>query len=185
MLPTILFIVGAYGLFALYKFLYRPPSGGYRRRGRRAKTGWLKISAAGIGLGLLGGLFIWLPSLSKTDDLKMAGLFVLPQERDRLAPKTDPHLATLTAEGSPTLEQPAYALLHPETPAVKILPDKKAAGPGLLRKPKMAKLSRAKVKKNRAGHRAVKKPKATSRAKTKKTSSWLGGAVSPRKGNPG
>jgi hypothetical protein len=180
LLPTIIFILVAYGLFALYKVFYRPQGGRPRRRGRRAKTGWLKMTAAGIGLGVLGGLCIWLPSLSKTDNLKMAGFLVLPAEGDRLAPKTDQRLVTPPLKDVLTLDQPAYALLHPETPAVKILPDKKAAGPGPLRKPKMAKLSGSKDKKNQAGPRAVKKGKAPSRAKTKKPASGPGETASAR-----
>ncbi len=128
MLPTLAVILLAYGMHALFSFLFQRQDGYLRRRGRGGKLNWLTlVGSVGAGLGLIFWCYF---SPGKNDQrLKLSGF-----------------LGTVYAEGWPsqvdqfnyppvkrpnqsTGEQPVYALLHPGTPVRQVMPEKKLPRP--------------------------------------------------------
>ena len=128
MFATLAVILWAYGMYALFSLLYRRQGGYVRSRSRWRKLSWLALVGgvtAGVGFIFWGSLYA-----DKHDQrLKLAGF-----------------LGTVYAEGWPdrvdhlkyppvkspnpgSSEQPAYALLHPETPASQIGAEKKLPKP--------------------------------------------------------
>ena len=127
MLPTLAVILWAYGMYALFSFMFQ-------RKGGQSAVKAVGASLPGLPWwgGIVGvGLILWCClSPDKHDQrLKLAGF-----------------LGTVYAEGWPDRvdkveyppvkspnqgagEQPAYALLHPETPTSQIEPEKKLIRP--------------------------------------------------------
>jgi hypothetical protein len=127
-LATLAVVLCAYGVYALFSYIIR-------RQGShvRSRSPWRKLSK----LTLMGGftaalaLIFWccLYPDKHHQRLKLAGFLGTvyaegwPDRVDRLKEtpvKTAPQGAS---------EQPAYALLHPETPASQIAPEKKLPKP--------------------------------------------------------
>jgi len=127
-LATLAVILWAYGMYALFSYIFRRQGGYVRSRSRWRKLSWLTLVAgatAGLGLICWGHL-----SPDKNDQrLKLAGFLGTvyaegwPDRVDRL---NYPPVKSLN-QGA--LEQPAYALLHPETPASQIGLEKKPPKP--------------------------------------------------------
>lgn len=128
MLPTLAVILWAYGMYALFS-LIRQSKGTYirgRRRGR--KLTWLTL----VGSVLAGlGLIVWCCLFPNKSDqrLKLAGFLgtvyadAWPGRVDRL--NYPPVKSQMQGLG----EQPVYSLLHPETPASQLGPEKKLPKP--------------------------------------------------------
>jgi hypothetical protein len=127
-LATLAVILWAYAMYALISFVFHRQGGYVRSRSRWRKLSWLTL-VGGATAGV--GFFVWCCLYPDKHDqrLKLAGF-----------------LGTVYAEGWPdrvdglkyppvktpnpgTSEQPAYALLHPETPASQIEPEKKILKP--------------------------------------------------------
>ncbi len=182
MLATLAVILWAYGMYALFSFIFHRQSGYVRSRSRWRKLSRLTL-AGGITAGV--GLMVWCClSPDKHDQrLKLAGFLGTvyaegwPDRVDRLK---DPPVKSPNQGAS---EQPAYALLHPETPASQIGPEKKLPKPRPSRvaPKKQAVASQdkpgkiAKVTKAPAPSSKKDKMTAKSRAKKKNRSSAPGG----------
>jgi len=127
-LATLAVILWAYGMYALFSFMFHRQGGYVRSRSRWRKLSRLTL-VGGVTAGV--GLMVWCClSPGKNDQrLKLAGFLGTvyaegwPDRVDRLQypPVKSPN------QGSS--EQPAYALLHPETPASQIGPEKKLPKP--------------------------------------------------------
>lgn len=177
MLPTLVFILWAYGMYALITAWSRRQGGKYRERNRWRRYGWLTMAgttAAGVGL------VIWL-SLSpaqREEDLKFAGfLESLGWGDGWAAQKSDRRLEPLPIKGQGPGEQPVYTYLHPETPPNQMGPEKRTLPPRQLRKTKLQKLPKPQAKGGKVANSAAKKEKATvSNAQKKKKSSFSPGS---------
>ena len=128
MLATLAVILWAYGMYALFSLIFQRQGGYVRSRSRWRKLSRLTL-VAGVTAGV--GLIFWcFPSPDKHDQrLKLAGFLGTvyaegwPDRVDRLK---DPPVKSPNQGAS---EQPAYALLHPGTPASQIGPEKKLPKP--------------------------------------------------------
>ena len=128
MLATLAVILWAYGMYALFSFLFHRQGGYVRSRSRWRKLSRLTL-VAGVTAGM--GLIVWCCLYPDKHDqrLKLAGFLGTvyaegwPDRVDRLKypPVKTPN------QGSS--EQPAYALLHPETADSQIGPEKKLPKP--------------------------------------------------------
>jgi hypothetical protein len=127
-LATLAVVLWAYGMYALYSMVFHRQGGYVRSRSRWGKFSRLTL-AGGVAAGV--GFIFWSSLYADKNDqrLKLAGF-----------------LGTVYAEGWPDrvdglkyppdkspnqggAEQPAYALLHPETPASQMAPEKKLLKP--------------------------------------------------------
>ena len=124
MLPTLAVILWAYGMYALFSFIFQRKGGQPRGRGRKL-SGFTLVGAI-LGLGLI----LWCCySPDKHDQrLKLAGFLgtVYAEGPDRVDKVEYPPVKTANQGAG---EQPAYALLHPETPASQMEPEKKLIRP--------------------------------------------------------
>ncbi len=128
MLATLAVVLWAYGMYALLSYLYHRQGGYVRSRSRWRKVSWLTL-VGGVTAGV--GVICWCSlSPDKHDQrLKLAGFLGTvyaegwPDRVDRL--KYPP----VKSPSPGTSEQPAYALLHPETPDSQIGPEKKLPKP--------------------------------------------------------
>jgi hypothetical protein len=115
-------------MYALFSYLYHRQGGYVRGRSRWRKLSWLTL-VGGVTAG--AGLIFWCCLYPDKHDqrLKLAGFLGTvyaegwPDRVDRLK---DPPVKSPNQGAS---EQPAYALLHPETPASQIGPEKKLPKP--------------------------------------------------------
>ena len=169
MLPTLLFILWAYGMYALISALAgrgRKESK-FRARGPGRRYGWLAL-----GSGLLLGLGL---------TVVLARSFVEPDHNLGLAG----FLGTVWAEGWPdkvnqrveyppikgpaTGNQPVYALLHPGTSPADLAQEKTAAKPRPIKKPKVRNLLAPQAKSPKSAIQVAKKDKGAAKDKSKTT----------------
>lgn len=184
MLPTLLVILWAYGMYALFSLIFQSKGGHQRGRSR-----WGKLTGFTLVCGVIGvGLILWCCySPDKTDQrLKLAGFLGTvyaegwPDRVDRM------EFPPVKAQNQGVGEQPAYALLHPETPASQIEPEKKLIRPRPSRAAKALPTpgvreksgKNAKVNKTAASSSKRDKMTAKSRAKKKPRSPALGSGPS-------
>jgi hypothetical protein len=181
-LATLAVVLWAYGMYALFSFIFHRQGGYVRSRSR-----WRKLSRLALvgGVTAGAGLIFWCCLYPDKHDqrLKLAGFLGTvyaegwPDRVDRLK---DPPVKNPNQGAS---EQPAYALLHPETPASQIGPEKKLPkprpsrvapkGPAVAPQDKASKI--AKVTKAPAPPSKKDKLAAKSGAKKKNRSSAPGG----------
>ena len=133
MLPTLAVILWAYGMYALFSFLLQRKGSQPRGQNRRKFSGFILVGGI-VGVGLI---LCCCYSPDKTDQrLKLAGFLGTvyaegwPDRVDKL------EYPPVKAPNQGAGEQPAYALLHPETPASQIEPEKKLIRPRPSRDPK-------------------------------------------------
>jgi hypothetical protein len=175
-LPTLAVILWAYGMYALFSFIFQRKNGQPRGQSR-----WRKLSGFSLVLGIAGvGLILWCCCFpDKTDQrLKLTGFLgtVYAEGPDRVDRVEYP---PVKAQNQGTGDQPAYALLHPETPDSQIEPEKKLIRPRPSRAVKKGQPSsvqdksgkNAKVAKTVTPSSKKDKVAAKSRAKKKKRSS--------------
>jgi hypothetical protein len=166
-LPTLLFILWAYGMYALFTVILQRKGGHSRGRNRWPRVVWL-ILAGTVGAGLV--LMIWL-SFSpdqKHQNLKLTG-FLGTVYAEGWPNKVDGRLEyppTKAQQNPVPGDQPIYTLLHPETPASQMEPEKKAPKPRPVRKGKVTKS--AATAKSKASAPVTKKDKVAAKGKTKK-----------------
>jgi hypothetical protein len=125
---TLAVILWAYGMYALFSFLFHR-QGGYVRK----RSPWRKLTrfilVAGVTAGT--GLIVWccLYPDKQVQQLKLAGFLGTVYAEgwpDRVDPVKYPPVKTPNQGSS---EQPGYALLHPETANSQIGPEKKLPKP--------------------------------------------------------
>jgi hypothetical protein len=177
-LATLAVIFWAYGMYALFSYLYQRQGGYVRSRGRWGRLSRLTL-VGGVTAGV--GLIFWCCLYPEKHDqrLKLAGFLGTVYAEgwpDRVDRPKDPPVKSPNQGGS---EQPAYALLHPETPANQIGREKKfpkprpnrvaPKGPSVASQDKAGKI--AKVAKAPAPPSKKDKMAAKNRAKKKNRSS--------------
>ena len=166
MLPTLAFILWAYGMYALITAWSRRRGGKFRSRDRGRRYGWLTLAGStALGLGLI--LCFCLPPDQPGQNLKFAGFLGGLGWEDGAA-KTERSLEPLPIKGQGPGDQPAYAYLHPETPANQVGPEKKPPAPRPLRKPKLQKLAKPQAKGGKVSTSSPKKEKTTGKISPKK-----------------
>ena len=128
MLVTLAVVLWAYGMYALFSFLFHRRGGYVRSRSR-----WRKLSRLILVGGVIAGtgLFVWCCLYPDKHDqrLKLAGFLGTVYAEgwpDRVDHLKYPPVKTPNQGIS---EQPAYALLHPETADSQIEPEKKLPKP--------------------------------------------------------
>jgi hypothetical protein len=175
-LPTLAVILWAYGMYALFAFIFQRKGGTSRSQGRGR---WFSVCAwTAFALGL--GLFLWCgyASNKQNQHLRLAG-FLGTVYAEGLSGQVDKlDYPALKAVSQRPGEQPVYALLHPGTPSGQLAPAKK------LIRPRPARIVRKRhttavheksprnTKVNKAGKHSARKAKraAKSRGKKKRSS---------------
>lgn len=182
MLATLAVVLWAYGMYALFSYIFHRQGGYVRSHSRWRKLGKL-VLMGGVSAGV--GLIFWCSLYPDKHDqrLRLAGFLGTvyaegwPDRVDRL--KDSP----VKSANQGASEQPAYALLHPETPASQVGPEKKLPKP---RPSRVASKGQPVAPQDKAGKNAkvtkapVPSPKkdkiaAKSRAKKKNQASAPGG----------
>jgi hypothetical protein len=181
-LATLAVVLWAYGMYALFSYIFHRQGGNVRSRSRWRKLGRLTL-VGGVTAGV--GLIFWCCLYPDKHDqrLKLAGFLGTvyaegwPDRVDRL--KEPP----VKSANQGVSEQPAYALLHPETPASQVGPEKKLPRPRPIRAASKSSsiVPQDKGGKNAKATKALPSPSkkdkmaAKSRAKKKNRSSAPGG----------
>lgn len=168
MLPTLIFILWAYGMYALISALAGRKGSKFRGRSPWRRYGWLGLIATiGIGLGLavvLGHSFD-----QENQSLKLSG-FLGTVWADGWPEQVEPRIEGPPIKGTPAGDQPVYALLHPGTSPAELAQEKTAPKLRPAHKPKVKKSPAPQAKGAKA---AAPKPKkeqlaAKNKAKTAK-----------------
>jgi hypothetical protein len=127
-LATLAVILWAYTMYALISFVFHRQGGYVRSRSRWRKLSWFTLMG-GAAAGLSFIVWCCLSPNKHDQRLKLAGFLGTVYAEgwpDRVDAPSYPPVKTQT---SGTSEQPAYALLHPETPVSQIEPEKKLLKP--------------------------------------------------------
>lgn len=167
MLPTLAVILWAYGMYALIRAYSRRKNGYHQGRGRGRRLAWLGL-AAGASAGL--GVALWLSLADGPPDprLKLAGFLGTVWAEGR-ADKVQSKVEVPQIKGQGDGGQPAYALLHPETPASQWEGEKAPPASRRLAKPRVRKGAGSQVKAAaKAAPAPSKKDKVAAKAKAKK-----------------
>jgi hypothetical protein len=135
LLPTILFILGAYGLYALAVVWCQWQRSRFLGKRGKGRPRWLTLTGGAAFLGVFLTLLFWLAPANPDQKVKLAGILGVTEGESGLAKQADLRAATLHLEQTPQGGQPAYALLHPESPPSLLPPAKPLAGKKL-HKPK-------------------------------------------------
>lgn len=125
MLPTFLFIIGAYAVYALLGLIPRRSASG-RRGSRSGRLPWISLAAgAGTVLCLMWLLITGAPE-DPGKDLRLAGIVGLtPGEGLR---QMQPEVRLEPPAPAVEAARPTFVLVHPEAPAALMLLEKAAAG---------------------------------------------------------
>jgi hypothetical protein len=167
-LATLVFILWAYGMYALISKFFQPKGGYLRGRSRWRRYGWLGLAGA-IGAGL--GFLLWLSLGADQADHRLQlsgflGTVYAEGTPDKVDRRLQYPLVKPQAQGSQ--DQPAYALLHPETPSSQLEPEKKALKPRPSRKANLEKSPSAQVKGAKPAAKGANSDKLTAKNQTKK-----------------
>jgi hypothetical protein len=165
LLPTILFILGAYALYALAVVWCQWQRSRFLGRRGKGRPRWLTLIGGGVFLGVFLSLLFWLAPASPDQKVRLAGILGVSETEGGLAKQANLRAATLHLDQTPPSGQPAYALLHPESPPSLLPPAKPLVGTQL-RKPKGKRA--AEPQKAKVEARLSKKDKAPSKVKPKK-----------------
>lgn len=142
MLPTLVFILWAYGMYALISALAGRKGTRFRARGSGRRFGWLAlVVGAGAGLGLA---VVMAQSLDdRHQNLRLSGFMGTVWAEgwpDKVEQRVEYPPIKVTAAG----DQPVYALLHPGTSSADLAQEKTALKPRPVKKPKKAAVPPAK-----------------------------------------
>ncbi len=137
MLPTILFILGAYGLYALVVVWCRWQRSRFSSRRRQGRPRWLTLAGGAVFLGIFLCLTTWLAPSNPDQKMKLAGILGVSEGDIDLAKQASLRAATLHLEQKPPNGEPAYTSLHPESPPSLLPPAKSTLGAVPLHKPKV------------------------------------------------
>ena len=135
MLPTLVFILWAYGMYALISALTGRKGSKFRARGPGRRYGWLALAAGGlVGLGLI---VVLAQSFDEKDhNLKLAG-FLGTVWAEGWPDRVDQRVEYPPIKGTAAGDQPVYALLHPGTSPAELAQEKTAPKPRPIKKPKV------------------------------------------------
>jgi hypothetical protein len=165
LLPTIFFIIAAYALYALVLVWCQWQRSRFLGRRGKGRPRWLTLTGGAIFLGVFLSLVFWLAPVKPDQKVSLAGILGVSEGEVELAKQANLRAATLHLNQTPPGAQPAYALLHPESPPSLLPPAKPLVGSQL-----------HKLKGNRASEshkpkveaRLSKKDKASGKVKAKK-----------------
>lgn len=170
MLPTLGFILCAYGFYALTRAWTR------RQRRRVIPYRYLQpkrrltlVGGTGVGVGII--ILISIVGLpSQYEHLKSASIISTSWGLDAWSEQGMPRQEILPIKTQGDSGQPAYTYLHPETPSAQLLSGKNAPSSWPQKKPRLRKPApRAKAQK--AVAKAPKKEKAAGKIQAKKKKS--------------
>ena len=167
MLPTILFILGAYALYALVVVWCRWQRSRFLGRREQGRPRWLTLIGGGVFLGLFLSLTFWLAPPNADQKVKLAGILGVSEGEVGLAKQASLRAATLHLEQKPPGGLPAYTLLNPESPPSLTPPGNPQAGKQLL-KPKAKRAAAREPQKPKVETGLTKKDKAPTKVKAKK-----------------
>jgi len=164
-LPTLAVILWAYGMYALVRAWSRKKNGHYLYRSRGRRYALLALMA---GTGVALGAVFWLSLGNEQQDhgLKLAG-FLGTVWAEGQPEKADGRLDVPQIKGQTANGQPAYALLHPETPAGQLEGEKTKPAPRRLQKPKLKKGASVQAKAGKPAPPAQKKDKLAAKSQPK------------------
>ncbi len=168
MLPTILFILAAYALYALVLVWCQWQRSRFLGRRGKGRPRWLTLTGGAIFLGVFLSLVFWLAPVKPDQKVNLAGILGVSEGEVDLAKQANLRAATLHLNQTLPGGQPPYALLHPESPPSLLPPAKPLVG-SQLRKPKGHRASEPQKPKVEA--RLSKKDKAAGKVKAKKKKS--------------
>lgn len=122
-LPSILFFVAAYGVYALMLAWCRRQRFRFQEKAA-PRPRWLILLRGAALLGLLLGLAFWLKPDLRDQKLKLAGILGLSEEVTLRSHQELPPVMTPPLKEGGEKGQPVYALLHPESPPTLLPPAK-------------------------------------------------------------
>ncbi len=162
MLSALLFILWAYGMYALISALAGRRAGALRRGRSWRRLGWLGLLAgAGVGLGLV--LALAQSFDERHQDLKLAG-FLGTVWAEGFPGKLSPRVEEPPIKGTASGDQPGYALLHPGTPSAELAKNTLTPRPRPAPKPKIRKAPAAKGTKTASSKKKPSAPTAARKA---------------------
>jgi len=134
-LPTLVFILWAYGMYALISALAGRKGSRLRVRSPWRRYGWLGLVATtGIGLGL--AVVLAYSFDQENQSLKLSG-FLGTVWADGWPEQVERRVEDPPIKGTPAGDQPVYALLHPGTSPAELAREKTAPKPRPAHKPKV------------------------------------------------
>ena len=165
MLPTLVFILWAYGMYALISALAGRKGSKFRARGPGRRYGWLALAAGGlVGLGLI---VVLAQSFDEKDhNLKFAG-FLGTVWADGWPEQVAARVEDPPIKGTPAGDQPVYALLHPGTSPAELAQEKTAPKLRPAHKPKVKKAPAPQTKGAKAVAPKPKKEQVAAKNKSK------------------
>jgi hypothetical protein len=166
-LPTLVFILWAYGIYTLIGTLAGRKGSRFRARSPRRRYGWLGLAATTVvGLGL--AVMLAHSFNQEKKNLKLAGFLGMvwaDSWPDQVARRVeDPPI-----KSTPSGDQPVYALLHPATSHAELAQKKTAPKPRPVNKPKMHKVQapQAQAKDSKTVAQKPKKEQVAAKTKSK------------------
>jgi len=168
LLPTIFFIIAAYTLYALVVVWCRWQRSRFSGRRGQGRPRWLTLAGGAVFLGIFLSILSWLAPAGPDQKMRLAGILGVAEEGDlRWARQADLRAATLHLDQKSPDGQPAYAMLHPESPPSLQPPVRSKVG-SHLRLPKANGVGVRESQKTKLEAKAPKKDKAIGKAKAKK-----------------
>jgi hypothetical protein len=165
LLPTLLFVFGAYSLYALLIFWSRYRRKDLRRERYRAKSPRLFL---GGGAAVLGCLILLVIRFSPPapHQLRLAGVLG-GLELGLITAKAELATENLPLANEGQGQHPAYALLHPETPPM-LMPEKPASPASPSRRPKIKRPVKSGIHKREIVSKSAIREKPTNNFRIKK-----------------
>ncbi|MGA8572055.1 MAG: hypothetical protein ACLP7A_12125 [Desulfobaccales bacterium] len=170
MLAALLFILWAYGMYALISTLRGRRAGALRRGRPWRRLGWLGV-LAGAGVGLVLALALVQSFEGRHQDLQLAG-FQGTVWAEGVPANLNSRVEEPPIKATASGDQPGYSLLHPGTPSAELAPKTMTLRPRPAPKPKIHKAQGAKGAKPAARNQlaAAKDKSKTATSKKKKPS---------------
>ena len=167
MLPTLIFILWAYGMYALISALSGRKGSKFRARGPvRRYRGLVLAAGALVGLGLT--VLLTQSFDEKDHNLRLAG-FLGTVWAEGWPDKVDQRVEYPPIKGTAAGDQPVYALLHPGTSPAELAQEKTAPKPRPIKKPKVRKAPASRAKVGKPTVHVAKKDKKVAKGKPKTT----------------
>jgi hypothetical protein len=166
LLPTLLFILGAYSIYALCAVWSRCSKRRLRSVRQEPRSSRVLLGGGVIALVCLIWLAVRLVPPSSHQGLHLSGVLGAAEPgvvmaRAELTPDKLP-----VGNASPG-DHPAYALLHPETPPM-LMPEKPSSAPSPPRKPKVKRTVNGEAHKKLVSNKPAGKEKPTGKVRSKK-----------------
>jgi hypothetical protein len=138
-IPTLVFVLWAYGMYALISAL-----SGRKGSRFRARSSWRKYGGLALAAGAAAGVGLVVVMAQSYDNenhkLKLAG-FLGTVWAEGWPDRVKPRVEAFPVKSTASVNQPVYALLHPGTSHAELAKDKTASKP----RPHKPKLQKAEV----------------------------------------